>query len=117
MVTEVLNYFNETYSKLVYDQIILLHVIIFSRKAKGKLLYNGWKAEYFILLFCAYVIVNYYTLFLLLLQLQFLYKYWIYYYFYYFCYFITATTTTITTTTTTTPTNATLQHAVAADES
>lgn len=51
----------------------------FSRKAKGKLLYNGWKAEYFILLFCAYVIVNYYTLFLLLLQLQFLYKYWIYY--------------------------------------
>lgn len=73
-------------------------------------MYNGWKAEYFILLFCAYVIVNYYTLFLLLLQLQFLYKYWIYYYFYYFYYFITTTTTT-------TPTNATVQHAVAADES
>lgn len=116
MVTEVLNYFNETYNKLVYDQIILLHVIIFQEKQRGKLLYNGWKAEYFILLFCAYVIVNYYTLFLLLLQLQFLYKYWIYYYFYYFYYFITTTAIT-TTTTTDTPTNATVQHAVAADES
>ena len=35
MVTEVLNYFNETYSKLVYDQIILLHVIIFEEKQRG----------------------------------------------------------------------------------
>lgn len=35
MVTEVLNYFNETYSKLVYDQIILLHVIIFQEKQRG----------------------------------------------------------------------------------
>jgi len=35
MVTEVLNYFSETYSKLVYDQIILLHVIIFQEKQRG----------------------------------------------------------------------------------
>jgi len=35
MVTEVLNYFNEIYSKLDYDQIILLHVIIFQEKQRG----------------------------------------------------------------------------------
>lgn len=35
MVTEVLNYFSETYSKLVYDQIILLYVIIFQEKQRG----------------------------------------------------------------------------------
>jgi len=35
MVTEVLNYFNETYSKLVYGQIILLRVIIFQEKQRG----------------------------------------------------------------------------------
>lgn len=36
MVTEVLNYFSETYSKLVYDQIILLHVIIFEEKQRAR---------------------------------------------------------------------------------
>lgn len=57
MVTKVLNYFSEIYSKLVYYWIILLYNH-FSRKEKLKKLYHGWKAEYFILLFCAYVIMN-----------------------------------------------------------
>lgn len=47
MVTKVLNYFSEIYSKLVNYWNILLYVIIFQREKRGGKLYHGWKAEYF----------------------------------------------------------------------